>query len=133
MWPYAFVVAGVLGLGLYLVLREYLRMRLMQASSATDILGRYDLEEATEWVAHRVALATDDVRRVLAWSIEYLRASVISGNGHGPEAPGLLVAGGPQIVAYILVQARDAGLDVEAEQVHAIVDAHATYLRTLGA
>jgi hypothetical protein len=100
----------------------------------------FDLEEAVEWVAAHVpfevsaALTHDDVRSILRWNLEYFRTRGVSGNGSAPpEASDTVVVGGAETVDHVLARARQAGLEVDATQVHAVLEAQMTYLEAIGA
>ena len=100
----------------------------------------FDLDEAVAWVADHVPfevaaeLSHDDVRQIIRWQLDYLRARGLSGNGSSPDAPtGPVVVGGPEAVDYVLDRARQAGREFTASQVHAVVDAQMTYLEVIGA
>ena len=102
----------------------------------------FDPDEAVEWVANHLpfevsaVLSHDDVRRILDWNLEYFRSKGVSGNGssapHAPTAQPIVV-GGAETVAYVLGRAEEAGLELTAEQVHAVLDAQMTYLEAIGA
>lgn len=99
----------------------------------------FDLDEAVEWVAANLPfdvaaqLTHDEVRLLLTWSLEHFVTLGPSGNGHGPgSAPSVVVAAG-ETVAHVQDQARRAGLDCSAEQVHAVLDAQLDYLQLIGA
>ena len=106
----------------------------------------FDLDEAVEWVAERVpfevaaVLSHDDVRHILRWNLEELMAKGLSATGApldaGPAATvpeGLVVVGGDEMVQAVMQRAGEAGRDLSAEQVAAVLDAQLAYLQTIGA
>jgi hypothetical protein len=99
----------------------------------------FDPDEAVEWVANHLpfevsaVLSHDDVRRILDWNLQYFRSKGVSGNGSTPHVGTPIVVGGAETVAYVLDQATRTGVDVTAEQVHAVLDAQMSYLEAIGA
>ncbi len=100
----------------------------------------FDLEEAVTWVAGHLpfevaaVLSHDDVRRMLQWSLTYLRSRGLSGNGTGPSAVGdTVVVGEQESVDYVLQRGREGGFDYTREQVRAVLDAELAYLAAIGA
>jgi hypothetical protein len=103
----------------------------------------FDLDEAVDYVADHLPTAVtarlsyEDVRSLLTWHIEYLRARGV------PDTPGAAVAGNgdaPRVVidedepvAYVLMRAEAAGLDADADDVVAVLDAEADYFEAIGA
>jgi hypothetical protein len=99
----------------------------------------FDMEEAYEWVVAHVpdavaaTLTPDDVRRILDFQLEFFRRKGVSGNGSSSLAPGDVVVGGAETVAYILARAAETGEPYLSEQVHAVIDTQIAYLRAIGA
>jgi hypothetical protein len=100
----------------------------------------FDLDEAVEFVADHLPfevsaqLSHDDVRQLLRWHLDYFRTRGVTGNGDSTSAPtGPVVMGGAETVEYVLERAGQAGLEVTASQVHAVVEAQLLYLRSIGA
>ena len=100
----------------------------------------FDLETAVTYVADHLPfevssqLSHDDVRQLIRWHLDYFRIRGVSANGDTDEitaAP--VVVGGSETVDYLLGRARDAGLEVDAPQVHAVVEWQMSYLRSIGA
>jgi len=100
----------------------------------------FDLEAAVAFVADRLPfevaaqLSHDDVRQLIRWHLDYFRLRGVSANGDsdvGTTAP--VVVGGSETVEYLLERARQAGLEVDAPQVHAVVEHQMDYLRSIGA
>lgn len=104
----------------------------------------FDLDEATDWVADRLApdvagrLTHDDVRRVLGWQLDYLEgrgvaseieASVLADEGdQGPVVVDEEVA-----LGYVLGEVGRTGLDLADDDVALVLDEGATYLAAIGA
>ncbi len=104
----------------------------------------FDLEEAVEWVASHVpfevsaVLSHDDVRQILRWNLDELAALGLSGvtppGDPGASAPEeLIVVGGREAVDAVLARAKEADLEVDADQVAAVLDAQLDYLQAIGA
>jgi hypothetical protein len=100
----------------------------------------FEFEEAVDWVAahlpYEVAavLSHDDVGAMLGWYLEYLRAEGISTNGDGSEAPvGPVIVGGSEAIDHVLRRASEAGLEIDARQAHAVIDAQMAYMEAIGA
>src|SRR4051812_28470529 len=100
----------------------------------------FDLDEAVEFVANRLSfevasqLTHDDVRQLLRWHLEYFRTRGVTANGDSGAPTGApVVVGGSETVDYLLQRASRAGLEVTPPQVHEVVEAQLTYLRTIGA
>lgn len=97
----------------------------------------FDLDEAVEWVAVHLPfdvaaqLSHEEVRRLLAWSLEHFVTLGPSGNGHGPGSSVVVATG--ETAEHVLAEARAAGLDCTAEQVHAVLAAQLDYLQVIGA
>ena len=99
----------------------------------------FDPEEAYEWVVEHVSdvvaatLTPDDVRRILAFQLEFFQRKGVTGNGSSVNPPGDVVVGGVETVEYILDRARRTGEEYLPEQVHAVIETQLAYLRAIGA
>ncbi len=99
----------------------------------------FDLDEAVEWVAAALPvevasqLSHDDVRRLLSWSLEHLAASATTTNGEGPSPAGPSIVATGEVVDAITARAVAEGLDCNATEVHAVLDAELGYLQAIGA
>ena len=71
----------------------------------------FDIDEATEWVANHLpfevsaVLTYSDVRRILEWNLEFLRAKGMS----TPERPlpeGSIVVGPEEVADFVMARAR---------------------------
>ena len=100
----------------------------------------FDLEAAVAYVADHLPfevsaqLSHDDVRQLIRWHLDYFRLRGVSANGDsdaGTTAP--VVVGGSETVDYLLERARQVGLEVDAPQIHAVVESQMDYLRSIGA
>lgn len=89
----------------------------------------FDVEEAVAWVADRLPddvagrLSYDDVRALLAWGVEHLSTT-------GDDE---IVVADAETHGYVLGRARDAGLDVTADDVQVVLDREVAYLEAIGA
>ncbi len=118
------------------------RRPLEVARSAGDVdhaVPVRDLEHAADWVNRRLpaeigrALTREDVRRIIAWNLEYFRSRTASGNGHSPHGGGQVLVAGAETVDYVLARADGEGIAYTSAQVHAVLDVQMTYLRSMGA
>ncbi len=99
----------------------------------------FDLDEAVDWIAEQLpfevsaVLSHDDVRRIVDWSLEFIRLKGVSGNGHGetPQVP--IVVGEAETVDYVLTRALAQGEPYTSEQVHAVLGAQLRYFEAIGA
>ncbi len=97
----------------------------------------FDIDEATEWVANHLpfevsaVLSFDDVRRILDWNLEYLRAKGRSADA----APGVdeIVVAPDEVSAYVYQRAVAAGSGFTREQVAAVLEAQFGYFDAIGA
>ena len=89
----------------------------------------FDLEEAVAWVADRLPddvsarLSYDEVRRLLAWGVDYLAAT-------GDDQ---IVVADAETHGHVLDRAREAGLDVTGDDVQTVLDLEVAYLEVIGA
>ncbi|MGQ0823968.1 MAG: hypothetical protein ACT4OX_02870 [Actinomycetota bacterium] len=134
LWVGALLVFGAAcAVAAWFVTREAARL------SVEPPLPVFDLDEAYEWVVEHVSdivaatLTPDDVRRILDFQLEFFRRKGVTGNGSSATAPGDVVVGGSETVAYILDRARETGEEYLPEQVHAVVETQLAYLRAIGA
>src|SRR5688500_2853041 len=73
----------------------------------------FDPDEAVEWVANHLPfdvsaeLSHDDVRRLLGWSLDFLRGKGLSGNGSRVGADTPLVVYGAEAIAWVLQRASE--------------------------
>ncbi|CAN5242499.1 hypothetical protein BH18ACT4_BH18ACT4_15180 [soil metagenome] len=99
----------------------------------------FDLDEAVDRVADRLPfevsakLSYDEVRTLLAWHLEHLRDQGVPTNREARSDGGPVVVADAEAAAYLLARAEEAGLDVDAADVDAVVDAELSYFRDIGA
>jgi hypothetical protein len=99
----------------------------------------FDPDEAVEWVANHLPfeigaeLSHDDVRRIVAWNLEFFRSKGLSGNGSSLQMETPLVIGGAETVAFVLQRAAAAGAAYRPDHVHAVLEAQMSYLEAIGA
>jgi hypothetical protein len=133
------LVAGFLVVGLVVALAAALVIREAGRIAKEPPPALFDLEEAHAWVvAHApddlaATLTSDDVRRILEFELEYFEKKGVSGNGSGPHAPGPVVVGGAEAVAYIVERAANTGDAYLPEQVYGVLEIQLSYLRAIGA
>ena len=98
----------------------------------------FDLEEAVLWVADHLPddvtaqLSYDEVRQVLDLSLDHLRAVGLAGRT-GEPVEGEVVVDESDAVAAVLDSSMQAGLQVNAYQVQAVVAAQLEYLQAISA
>src|SRR5580704_8795440 len=89
----------------------------------------FDLDEATEWVANHLpfevsaVLSFDDVRQILEWNLEFLRARGMSAGAQPPSPEGAIVVGPEEVADYVLDKARAVDSPWSEDQVAAVLDA----------
>jgi len=99
----------------------------------------FDLEEAVLWVAEHLpdevtaTLSYDDVRRLLDMSLDHLRGLGLAGRTTGEPVEGEVVVDESDAVAAVLGRAVQAGMDVSAYDVRAVVSAQLAYLQAISA
>ena len=99
----------------------------------------FDIDSAVAWIADQLpaemqaALSYEDVRRIVQWNIDFMKARGVIANGHKPVSTGPVVVGGAESAEYILKHASESGLEVSAEYVHTVLEAQVAYLEHIGA
>src|SRR4029077_3573335 len=72
----------------------------------------FDIDEATDWVANHLphdisaVLSFADVRRILEWNLEFLRAKGMSSSSAPTLPEGSVVVGREEVADYVLERAR---------------------------
>jgi hypothetical protein len=133
------LVVGLLAFGIVVAIAALLVVREAGRLAKDPPPTLFDLDDAYEWVVDNVpdvvaaTLTPDDVRRILAFQVEYFKRKGVSANGSTPEVVGPVVVGGSETVAYILDRAAATGEAYLPEQVHAVVETQLGYLRAIGA
>ena len=98
----------------------------------------FDIDEATEWVANHLpfevsaVLTYSDVRRILEWNLEFLRAKGMS----TPERPlpeSSIVVGPEEVADFVMSRARAIDSPYSEDQVAAVLDAQFGYFDAIGA
>jgi hypothetical protein len=100
----------------------------------------FDVDEATEWVANHLpfevsaVLTYDDVRRILEWNLEFLRAKGMSADdGRPTPSDNQVVVDRDEVVDQVLHRAQIAGVALSIDQVAAVLDAQFGYFDAIGA
>jgi hypothetical protein len=98
----------------------------------------FDIDEATEWVANHLpfevsaVLSYADVRQILEWHLEFLRArGMTAAQGGAPE--GATVVGPEEVADFVLSRARASDSPYSEDQVAAVLDAQLGYFDAIGA
>ncbi len=99
----------------------------------------FDIDEATEWVANHLpfeisaVLTYGDVKQILEWNLEFLRARGMSA-GSGVGVPdGSIVVGPEEVADFVLDRAKATDSPYSEEQVTAVLDAQFGYFDAIGA
>ncbi len=98
-----------------------------------------DLDEATAWVARHLpfevsaVLSFGDVRQILEWNLEFLRAKGMSSSVEPPSPEGSVVVGPEEVADYVLDKARAIDSPWSEDQVAAVLDAQFGYFDAIGA
>jgi len=132
------VLYAVLSLAVVFLIAAFLVGREARRLDAAPPRAVFDLDEATEWVANHLPfevsaeLSYGDVRRILEWSLDFLRARGMS--GARPEVVEDSVVVGPEELAdHILGRARADDAGYTEDQVAAVLDAQFGYFDAIGA
>lgn len=131
------VVYVVLSLAVVLLVAAAVIGREARRLDAEPPRAVFDLDEATDWVANHLpfevssVLSFADVRQILEWNLDYLRAKGLSTDSAQPM-PSVVV--GPEEVAdYVLDRARTIDSPWSEDQVTAVLDAQFGYFDAIGA
>jgi hypothetical protein len=133
------VVVGLLAFGIVVAIAATLVIREAGRMAKDPPPTLFDLDDAYEWVVDNVpdvvaaTLTPDDVRRILAFQVEYFKRKGVSANGSVSLVGGPVVVGGSETVEYILERAAATGEAYLPEQVYAVVETQLSYLRAIGA
>jgi hypothetical protein len=127
-------VAFVFAIAAVVIGREARRL------DAEPARATFDLDEATLWVGNHLPFAVsaelsfDDVRRILEWNLEYLRAKGLSSSDTSPARVNDAVVVAPEEVAgYVREQADRVGAQYSDDQVAAVLEAQFGYFDAIGA
>lgn len=99
----------------------------------------FDVEEAVLWVAEHLPddvtaqLSYDEVRQILDQTLDHLRSLGLAGSTTGEPVEGEVVVDEADAVAAVLDRVAQAGMDVSAYQVQAVVAAQMAYLQAISA
>jgi hypothetical protein len=127
------VLAAVFAIAAVVVGREARRL------DAEPPKATFDLEEATEWVGNHLpfevtaVLSYEDVRRILEWNIDYLRAKGVSAPGQGGNSAHQVVVDRDELAEFVLDRAGPLGAPYSRDQVEAVLDAQFSYFDAIGA
>ena len=133
------LVGGLLAFGLVVAIAAVLVVREAGRLAKDPPPTLFDLDEAYELVVENLpdavaaTLTPDDVKRILAFQVEYFRREGVSTNGGAADLAGPGLVGGPEIEAYVLERAAETGEPYLPEQVHPVVEIQLDYLRAIGA
>jgi hypothetical protein len=100
----------------------------------------FDVDEATEWVANHLPFAVsavlsyDDVRRILEWNLDFLRAKGMSADdGRAARSDNEVVVDRDEVIDEVLHRAQVGGVTLSVDQVAAVLDAQFGYFDAIGA
>jgi hypothetical protein len=134
------VVVGFLAFGLVVTIAAVLVIREAGRIAKDPPGALFDPGDAYEWVVEHLpddvaaTLTSQDVQRILDLQIEFFARRGVSGNGSSDHpAPGPVVVGGAEQVAYIVRVAGESGATYLPEQVRGVIDTQLSYLRAIGA
>lgn len=134
------ILAGVLVLGVVVAIAVWIVAREATRMTRQPPPVLFSLDDAYDWVVVHLpdpvaaTLTREDVRRILAFQVEYFTLMGVSVNGSTVRGvTGPVVVGGPDTVDYILERAAATGEAYLPEQVHAVLDTQLAYLRAIGA
>ena len=133
------LAGGLLAFGIVVAIAAFLVVREAGRLAKDPPPTLFDLDDAYEWVVDNLpdivaaTLTPDDVRRILAFQVEYFKRKGVSANGSGAHPAGPVVVGGSETVDYILRRAAETGEPYLPEQVDAVMETQLDYLRAIGA
>lgn len=134
------VYAGALTLALVFVIAAVVIGREARRLDAVAPTPVFDLDEATAWIAEHLPddatalLSYGEVRQIIEWSLEFLRAQAPRRNGNTPATDADVVVGSAETVTFVLDRARAEGVEeLTPALVHAVVEAQLAYLEAIGA
>jgi hypothetical protein len=133
------LIGGLLAFGLVVAIAAIVVVREAGRLAKDPPPTLFDLDDAYELVVDNLpddvaaTLTPADVKRILAFQVEYFRREGVSANGAAPAGttPGLV--DGPEIVAYVVERAAETGEAYLPEQVQPVVEIQLGYLRAIGA
>ena len=133
------VLVGFLVVGIVCAIAAFFVIREAGRLAAEPIAPTFSLDEAYEWVVENLpdivaaTLTPDDVRRILAWQIEYFERRGVAQNGaeaHVPEAE--VVIGDAEVVDYICERSVEEGEALIRGQSYAVLETYVEYMRAIG-
>lgn len=133
------LLVGVLVAAAILLIAGFLIAREASRQAVAPPPPVFSLDEAFDWVVQHVpdvvaaTLTPEDVRRILALQVEFLKRKGVAVNGRSPEPRGPVIVGSAETVDYIIARAQADGTDYLPEQVHAVIDTQLAYMRAIGA
>ena len=140
------LVAGLLVVGIVFAIAAWIVVREAGRMTHQPPPVLFSLDEAYEWVVDRLpdevaaTLTPDDVRRILAFQVEYFQEKGVSASGSsngsakpGAGPPSMAVLVGPEVVDHILRRAAATGERYIPEQVYPVIEIQLEYLRAIGA
>lgn len=99
----------------------------------------FDIDEATEWVSNhlpyevRAVLSFSDVKQIIEWNLDFLRARGMSTGADAPGPDGSVVVGPEEVADFVMDKARALDSPWSEDQVAAVLDAQFGYLDAIGA
>jgi hypothetical protein len=134
------LIGGLIAFGLVLAIAAFVVTREAGRLAKEPPPPVFRMDEALEWIVAKLpdivaaTLTEDDVRRILAFQIEFFQRKGVAANGSSSKpSGGDVVVGGSETVEYILGRARATGEEYLPEQVYAVVETQFAYLRAIGA
>jgi hypothetical protein len=127
------VVGVVIGIAAFFVAREATRL----AQEPPPPL--FSMDDAYDWVVERLpddvaaTLTPADLRRILAFQMEFFRRKGASRNGSSTRSTVPAIIGGAETVDYIIERSTATGEPYIPEQIHPVVELQLEYLREIGA
>lgn len=131
---YLLVALALLALAIYLVIRARREnRRRLEPYRPTALAEPFDVEAAYRFVRGRISscatLSPDQLRDLLRWCSEYVRAHVAPMNGGGPRDGWLMPPNMFETVEHVQRRAEEEGVSVPDECLWEIVGVHDEYLR----
>ena len=133
------LIGGLIAFGLVLAIAAFVVTREAGRLATEPPPPVFRMDEALAWIVAKLpdvvaaTLTEDDVRRILAFQVEFFQRKGVAANGSSSKPKGDVVVGGTETVEYILERARATGEEYLPEQVYAVVETQFAYLRAIGA
>jgi hypothetical protein len=133
------ILYGVIALAIVFAIAAVVVGREARRLDAEPPRATFDLEEAAEWVGNHLpfevtaVLSYEDVRRIIEWNLDYLRAKGVPAPGQANRSAAQVVVDRDELADFVLDRAGPLGAPYSREQVEAVLEAQFSYFDAIGA